>query len=88
MNKWSYLKARIAWGETFFLVECDQIDSNLLSAIFSGRKIEKVKRGINVTVNNLTESIAFEIQVLDYLGSQGWEAYAHDESTYYFKRQT
>ena len=84
MDKWEYLSFHASGGMSRIF---SNISPEYFSAAFPAYKVKAEENGVIVIRYKTGETAAFANSVLDYLGSQGWEAYAVHNSVYYFKRK-
>ena len=85
MDKWQYLTLE---GTSLIIIETN-LPMAEFTAAFPNDRVNSQRKG-EITIaykGNLADIIAFKMSVLDYLGSQGWEAYAIYEKMYYFRRK-
>ena len=85
MDKWEYLICAPA----FITMIHTNLSVDQFSIAFSSEKVTSPKKGlISIEWKGKSDEVgAFQNTVLDYLGSQGWEAYHVNGNVYHFKRK-
>jgi len=85
MTTWEYCDL-LSGGGRIRLSPANKFDEKDLAKIFPNGKVKRSKDNEILIEPKIDDGRSREL-ILDYLGSNGWEAYAYYTSVYFLKRQ-